>query len=104
MLAEPEGTDVLTAIDGFRADAYQRLFAAPRRSLERTGGDLSGHISVAGPGIAERDAIAGLTGKRLTAGAGRVRVGLGDLDADVRRAAGLPRRLRLAGASPSPTR
>ncbi|MGH3379506.1 MAG: TIGR02679 family protein [Actinoallomurus sp.] len=81
--------DAATAIDGFRAEAYRRLFAAARRSLERTGGDLSGHISVAEAGVAERDAIAGLTGKRLTAGAKRVRVGLGDLDADVRRAAGL---------------
>jgi hypothetical protein len=65
------------------------LFAAARRSLERTGGDVGGHISVSEPDLAERDAIAGLTGKRLSAGAKRVRVSLGGLDADVHRAAGV---------------
>jgi uncharacterized protein (TIGR02679 family) len=81
--------DEASAVGRFRAEAYRRLFAAARRSLERTGGDLSGNVSVSEPGIAERDAIAGLTGKRLSAGAKRVRVSLGDLDGDVRRACGL---------------
>jgi uncharacterized protein (TIGR02679 family) len=76
-------------VERFRDEAYARLFARARHQLERTGGDLGGQIGVTEPGPAERDAIAGLTGKRLSLGTKRVRVSLAGLDADVRRACGL---------------
>lgn len=77
------------AVERFRAEAYRRLLAAARRSLERTGGDLGGHIGVSEPGPEERAAIAGLTGMRLSPVAKRIRMSLAGLDADVRRACGL---------------
>jgi len=51
---------VRTSPDGafrYQAAQYQRLLAAARRSLERTGGELAGSISVSHPTDAERKAI-----------------------------------------------
>ena len=42
---------------------YIRLLAAARRSLERTGGELAGAVSLSHPDDAERRAIIGLTGQ-----------------------------------------
>ena len=42
---------------------YRRLLERARRSLERTGGDLSGSVSLGHPGDAERKAIIGITGQ-----------------------------------------
>jgi hypothetical protein len=47
----------------YRAAEYQRLLTAARRSLERTGGDLTGTISLSHPTDAERKAIIGITGQ-----------------------------------------
>jgi hypothetical protein len=44
------------AVSRYKAAEYQRLLAAARRSLERTGGDLTGSVSVSGPADAERTA------------------------------------------------
>ena len=44
----------------------------PRRSLERTGGALTGRISVADPDDAERKAIIGITGVHQSAGTKRL--------------------------------
>ncbi|MBO0804820.1 MAG: TIGR02679 family protein [Nocardiopsaceae bacterium] len=67
---------------------YKRLLAAARRSLERTGGDLSGTVSVRNPGEAERKAIIGVTGQYRPEGVGQMTVRLADLDLAVREAAG----------------
>jgi hypothetical protein len=72
----------------FRAAEYRRLLAAARRSLERTGGDLGGTVSVEAPDGAERKAIIGITGQYRPEGAGRVAVRLADLDAAVRETTG----------------
>lgn len=56
-----------------RADGWQRLLAAARRSLERTGGALDRSIGLSSPTDAERRVVIGITGsyrpqtvKRLT--------------------------------------
>lgn len=72
----------------YRGPEYRRLLAAARRSLERTGGMLTGRISVAGPDDAERKAIIGITGVHVSAGAKRMSVSLAALDAAVSQGAG----------------
>src|SRR5262249_34950983 len=72
----------------YAAPEYQRLLAAARRSLERTGGELTGAVSVKNPDDAERKAIIGLTGKHRAAGAGQIAVRLADLDTAVRETTG----------------
>ncbi len=67
---------------------YRRLLERARRSLERTGGDLSGSVSLAEPGDAERKAIIGLTGQYRDTRTSRIVVRLADLDAAVREATG----------------
>jgi len=76
------------AVARYRGPEYRRLLAAARRSLERTGGDLTGRISVAGPDDAERKAIIGITGVHQPAGTRRLTVPLTTLDAAVSRATG----------------
>src|SRR5450631_2731704 len=75
-------------VDRYRGPEYRRLLAAARRSLERTGGDLTGRISVAGPDDAERKAIIGITGVHQPAGTRRLTVPLTTLDAAVSRGTG----------------
>jgi uncharacterized protein (TIGR02679 family) len=70
----------------FAAPQYQRLLAAARRSLERTGGALAGSVSISSPDDAERKAIIGITGRYRDAGVTRLTVHLADLDAAVREA------------------
>src|SRR5690242_14200487 len=72
----------------YRGAEYARLLAAARKSLERTGGQLEGRISVAAPDDAERKAIIGITGVRQPAGTRRLTVSLADLDAAMLRATG----------------
>jgi uncharacterized protein (TIGR02679 family) len=66
----------------------RRLLDRARRSLERTGGDLSGSVSLADPDDAERKAIIGITGQYRDTRANRVTVRLADLDLAVREATG----------------
>ncbi len=77
------------SLDRYRGPEYRRLLAAARRSLERTGGGLTGRISVADPDDAERKAIIGITGVHQPAGTRRMTVPLAELDAAVSRATGL---------------
>src|SRR5258708_35887451 len=78
-----------TRVDRYRAPEYSRLMAAARRSLERTGGELTGRISVAQPDEAERRGIIGITGVHQPAGTKRLTAPLVELDGAVRRATGL---------------
>ena len=75
-------------VERYRGQEYRRLLAAARRSLERTGGVLTGRISVADPDDAERKAIIGITGVHQPAGTKRLTVSLAALDAAVSRGAG----------------
>ena len=76
-------------LDRYRGPEYQRLLTAARRSLERTGGQLIGRISITVPDDAERKAIIGVTGVHQPAGTQRMTVRLADLDAALSRATGL---------------
>jgi uncharacterized protein (TIGR02679 family) len=72
----------------YQAAEYRRLLAAARRSLERTGGDMTGTISLSHPTDAERKAIIGITGQYRDAQATRVTVRLTDLETAVRETTG----------------
>lgn len=85
--AEPSGPE--PSLERYRGPEYRRLFAAARKSLERTGGQLTGRISVADPDDAERRAIIGITGVYQPAGTKRMTVPLAELDAALSRATGL---------------
>ena len=81
-------SDGAAGVDRYRGPEYRRLLAAARRSLERTGGALTGRISVAEPDDAERKAIIGITGVHQSAGTKRLTVSLAALDAAVLRGTG----------------
>src|ERR1700683_2619840 len=72
----------------FRGPEYSRLLGAARKSLERTGGLVTGRVSVGSPDDAERKAIIGITGVHQPAGTRRLTVSLADLDEALRRATG----------------
>ena len=72
----------------FDGPEFERLLRQARRSLERTGGDLSGSVSLGHPDDAERKAIIGITGQYRHAHANRVAVRLADLDRAVRESTG----------------
>jgi uncharacterized protein (TIGR02679 family) len=59
---------------------WQRLLAAARRSLERSGGSLDGAVSLSTPTDAERRVVIGVTGVHRPAGVGRLTVRLAELD------------------------
>jgi uncharacterized protein (TIGR02679 family) len=67
---------------------WQRLLAAARRSLERTGGRLDGTVSLSAPTDAERLVVIGVTGVHRPAGVGRLTVRLSELDEHLRAAYG----------------
>jgi uncharacterized protein (TIGR02679 family) len=67
---------------------FRRLLRQARRSLERTGGDLSGSVSLSHPDDAERKAIIGITGQYRHARANRIGVRLADLDRAVHESTG----------------
>ena len=67
---------------------YKRLLDAARRSLERTGGDLTRTVTVKTPDDRERRAIIGITGQYRPEGVSMLAVRLADLDQAVREAAG----------------
>ncbi len=77
------------SLDRYRGPEYRRLLAAARRSLERTGGQLTGRISIAVPDDAERRAIIGVTGVHQPAGTKRMTVRLAELDSSLIQATGL---------------
>jgi hypothetical protein len=74
--AAPGGEQGAVAVERYLGPEYRRLLAAARRSLERTGGVLTGRISVADPDDAERKAIIGITGVHQSAGTKRLTVSL----------------------------
>ena len=68
---------------------WRRLLAAARRSLERTGGSLTGSVSLGAPDEAERHVVIGVTGVHRPAGVNRATVRLTELDAFLRDAYGI---------------
>jgi uncharacterized protein (TIGR02679 family) len=74
--------------DPYHGPEFRRLLERARRSLERTGGDLSGSVSLSHPDDAERKAIIGITGQFRDTRANRIAVRLADLDHAVRETTG----------------
>ena len=72
----------------FSGPEYARLLAVARRSLERTGGDLTATVTVRQADDAERKAIIGITGQYRAEGSAAIGVGLADLDRAVRETTG----------------
>ena len=81
-------SDGAAGVDRYRGPEYRRLLAAARKSLERSGGSLTGRISVADPDDAERKAVIGITGVHQSAGTKRLTVSLAALDASVAQGSG----------------
>ena len=80
-----EGKDAAARYAG---PEYRRLLDAARRSLERTGGDLTRTVTVKSPDDRERRAIIGITGQYRPEGVGVLAVRLTDLDYAVRETTG----------------
>ena len=80
--AAEEGQDTVAARYG--GPEYKRLLDAARRSLERTGGDLTRTVTVKSPDDRERRAIIGITGQYRPEGVSLLAVRLADLDTAVR--------------------
>jgi uncharacterized protein (TIGR02679 family) len=74
--------------DPYDGPEFRRLLERARRSLERTGGDLSGSVSLSHPDDAERRAIIGITGQYRDTRTTRIAVRLADLDHAVRETTG----------------
>ena len=77
-----------TAAARYAGPEYRRLLDAARRSVERTGGDLTRTVTVKTPDDRERRAIIGITGQYRPEGVGMLAVRLTDLDRAVREASG----------------
>jgi hypothetical protein len=59
----PTGAAENAGAPGYAGPEYRRLLDAARRSLERTGGDLTRTVTVKSPDDLERRAIIGITGQ-----------------------------------------
>lgn len=71
-------------LDELRGEGWQRLLAAARRRLERTGGLLEGAVGLTGPSEAERRVVIGVTGQYRPESVKRLTVDLAALDAALR--------------------
>jgi uncharacterized protein (TIGR02679 family) len=87
--------------DRFAGSEYTRLLEAARRSLERTGSDLTRTVTVKTPSDKERKAIIGITGQYRPEGAAVLAVRLADLDKSVREVDGLSLRELLEHTGPA---
>ena len=72
-----------------RGDGWQRLLAAARRRLERTGGALDGSIGLTAPTDAERRVVIGVTGVYRAETVRRLTVELAAVDRAVQQAHGI---------------
>ncbi|HTR94681.1 MAG TPA: TIGR02679 family protein [Trebonia sp.] len=75
-------------VGGYAGSDYRRLLDAARKSLERTGGDLTRTVTVKTPDDKERRAIIGITGQYRPEGVSVLAVRLADLDRAIREASG----------------
>ena len=78
----------MTMPNPYDGPEFRRLLERARRSLERTGGELSGWVSLSHPDDAERKAIIGITGQYRDTRTTRITVRLADLDHAVRETTG----------------
>ncbi len=73
------------SLESLRSPAWDRLLTLARRRLERSGGELSGSITLPLPSDAERKLIIGITGMHRPSAVKSVKIHLSDLDAAVYR-------------------
>jgi uncharacterized protein (TIGR02679 family) len=90
---EDAAADVKDARDAaaekrYAGPEYTRLLDAARRSLERTGGDLTRTVTVKTPDDRERRAIIGITGQYRPEGVSVLTVRLADFDQAIREGTG----------------
>jgi uncharacterized protein (TIGR02679 family) len=76
------------AVAQFAGRDCRRLLEVARRSLERTGGDLTRTVTVKSPDNRERRAIISITGQYRPEGVGVLAVRLADLDQTIRESVG----------------
>lgn len=88
MSNEDAAKEAQPAAARYAGPEYRRLLEAARRSLERTGGDLTRTVTVKIPDDSERRAIIGITGKYRPEGIRVLAVRLADLDHAVHEATG----------------
>lgn len=86
--AAKDAQDTADNSKDFAGAEHKRLLDAARRSLERTGGDLTRTVTVKSPDDRERRAIIAITGQYRPEGVGVLVVRLADLDRAVREATG----------------
>ncbi|MFV2101654.1 TIGR02679 family protein [Micromonospora sp. LOL_024] len=79
---------------------WRRLLAAARRSLERSGGQLDGAVTLQSPTDDERVVVIGITGAHRSAGTARLTVRLTDVDDQLRAVHGVGLRELLTSAAP----
>jgi uncharacterized protein (TIGR02679 family) len=85
---EDAAKDARDAAARYGGPEYKRLLDASRRSLERTGGDLTRTVTVKSPDDRERRAIIGITGQYRPEGVSVLAVRLADFDQAVHEATG----------------
>ncbi|MET3807692.1 uncharacterized protein (TIGR02679 family) [Nakamurella sp. UYEF19] len=71
------------SLESLQTPAWSRLLALARRRLERTGGELSGSITLSNSTDEERRLIIGITGVHRPVGVKSMKVDLADLDDSV---------------------
>lgn len=76
--------DVIDELAELRGEAWARLLARARKSIERTGGALSRSIGLPAPTDSERRLVIGFTGQYRPETARHLSVSLADLDATLR--------------------
>jgi uncharacterized protein (TIGR02679 family) len=69
----------MTGTARFAGPEFSRLMSKARRSLERTGGDLTRPVAIPDPSDAERKAVSGLIGRYYRPGAKQIEVKLAEL-------------------------
>jgi uncharacterized protein (TIGR02679 family) len=85
---EDAAADARDAAPRYAGPEYRRLLEAARRSLERTGGDLTRTVTVKTPDDSERRAIIEITGQYRPEGISILAVRLADLNQAVHEATG----------------
>lgn len=74
----------MSALERLAQEEFKALMARARKSLERTGGELTGSIGIPSPSDAERKAIGGLIGRHPPRGVKRIEIKLTELDEALR--------------------
>lgn len=83
-MSTPDGSAAADLTD----PALQRLLTAARRSLERTGHDVTASVGLTQLSDTERKAISGLLGRHIASGTKRVEINLTQLDARIQARSG----------------